>query len=133
MNLQLYTDGAAGDGRGAVAFYIKQRDQLKYVFAQPVESTTSNRAEYTAIIIGLIQCKLLGADSVDVYTDSELVINQVLGLYSVNSNRDLYLLLKKIIALFDLVRFHHIPGDSNVAHHLAHRAFKEGVTFDRCC
>jgi ribonuclease HI len=59
MNLQLYTDGAAGYGRGAVAFYIKHGDELKYMFAQPVESTTSNRAEYTAVIIGLIQCKLL--------------------------------------------------------------------------
>lgn len=44
---------------------------------------TNNKAEYLGLIEGLREAKALGADAVDVFMDSELVVLQILGRYKV--------------------------------------------------
>lgn len=43
--------------------------------------TTNNEAEYEALVVGLSIAKALGATEVEVKTDSQVVVNQVLGVY----------------------------------------------------
>ena len=132
MKLSLYTDGAANAStrEGGAAFVIKDGDKLLYIFAKHISDTTSNRAEYLAIIFGLRRCHELGADEVEVYTDSELIIGQMEGYYGAKLNRDLVYELMDMRKLFKRVRFRHISGDENPVHHLAHEAYEQKREFD---
>ena len=54
-------------------------DKLKYV-ARLQYKTTNNEAEYEALIKGLELAKSLGAESIVVQRDSQLINNQVNGM-----------------------------------------------------
>jgi ribonuclease HI len=51
--------------------------------AQLLGSVTNNVAEYRALLLGLAQARELGASEVEVIGDSELIVNQVRGIYKV--------------------------------------------------
>jgi len=132
LKLSLYTDGAANtlSREGGAAFMIKDGDKLLYIFAKHISDTTSNRAEYLAIIFGLRRCLELGADEVDVYTDSELIIGQMEGYYGARLNRDLVCELIDMRKLFKRVRFRYISSEGNPVHHLAHEAYERKRELD---
>jgi ribonuclease HI len=48
---------------------------------------TNNIAEYEALVLGLKALKEMGAKRIYVHGDSELIINQVKGLYQANHPR----------------------------------------------
>jgi ribonuclease HI len=50
-----------------------------------VATSTNNRAEYQALIKGLELLKEVRADTVEVFGDSMLVINQLAGIYECRS------------------------------------------------
>jgi hypothetical protein len=66
--------------------------------------TSNNQAEYEAFLAGLRLAEDVGAKEVKIYTDSQLVVSQVLGEYQAkNDNLHEYLeLVKEKIAMFDL-------------------------------
>ena len=43
--------------------------------------TTNNQAEYEAILKGLQLLQELKADAIEIFGDSQLVINQLIGMY----------------------------------------------------
>jgi len=54
----------------------------KYEFSLPsVVTSTNNEAEYQALIKGLELLKEVHADAVEIFEDSMLVINQLVGSY----------------------------------------------------
>ena len=50
-------------------------------------SVTNNIAEYQALILGLQEAKQLGSQEVEIYLDSELVVNQINGEYRVRDRK----------------------------------------------
>jgi ribonuclease HI len=42
---------------------------------------TNNQAEYEALLAGLRVCVALGADEIEIFSDSQVVVNQVLDEY----------------------------------------------------
>ena len=42
---------------------------------------TNNQAEYKALLAGLRVCVALGADEIEIFSDSQVVVNQVLDEY----------------------------------------------------
>ena len=64
---------------------------------------TNNAAEYQALILGLREALGIGGDSIEIYTDSELVANQMKCIYTVK-NKQLRKLHQKVIALLE--KFH---------------------------
>ena len=72
-------------------------------------------AEYEALLIALNDAVLNSVKDVTVYTDSQLVANQINGLYKIK-NMTLFQYVKKIqqtIRNFDRFAIHYIPREKN--------------------
>ncbi len=83
---RVYVDGASlgnpGDaGAGIVAYDIEGNELLKESIY--VGEMTNNMAEYEALLRALIKARDSGVEDLQVYTDSQLVANQVSGSYKV--------------------------------------------------
>jgi ribonuclease HI len=77
--------------------------------------TSNNQAEYEAFLAGLRLAEDVGAKEVKIYTDSQLVVSQVLGEYQAkNDNLHEYLeVVKEKIAMFDSAEVKHVPREHN--------------------
>jgi len=80
MKLTIYTDGGARGNPGPAATGIVIKDEHHKTLASYGEylgKQTNNFAEYSAVISGLKKAKALGADEVQIITDSKLVVEQL--------------------------------------------------------
>lgn len=86
LSLKIYADGASqgnpGPGGIGVVIYDDRRRLVKKA-KEFIGEATNNEAEYRALIYALIEGLILGARSLTIYLDSELVANQVNGRYRV--------------------------------------------------
>jgi ribonuclease HI len=81
---QMYFDGAcrkSGAGAGVI-FVTPDEAIIPYSFTL-ISAVSNNAAEYEALIIGLETAYNMGLNTLYVYGDSQLVINQLLGTYVV--------------------------------------------------
>jgi ribonuclease HI len=134
MNLQIYTDGGARGNPGPAGIGVLLVDKAS---GEKVEEhsvflgkTTNNQAEYRAAILGLERAVALGAASVELIADSELIIKQARGEYKVK-NADLakrYLELKNLeTRLNGRVQYRHVIREHNKrADTLANEAMDRG-------
>jgi ribonuclease HI len=85
--------------------------------AEGLGETTNNVAEYTAVILGLERAQELGATDVLLRSDSQLLINQITGVYRVKTPhlQPLHRRVRKLAAGFGSIRFEHIPRERNAA------------------
>ncbi|KAK0580388.1 hypothetical protein LWI29_001267 [Acer saccharum] len=76
---------------------------------------TNNQAEYEALIAGLKVCTVLGADEVEIFSDSQVVVNQVLDEYQVRDESMIaYLeLAKELLERFKEYRIVQVPREEN--------------------
>ena len=76
---------------------------------------TNNQAEYEAILKGLQLLHEVKAETVEVFGDSQLVINQLIGLYECKEEtlKEYYNDCQKLIKGFLHVSFQHIPRTQN--------------------
>jgi len=88
MDLTINIDGASKGNPGAAGIGVVVSDSEGRVLKEVSEyigQTTNNVAEYTALLRGLEEALALGARSVRVLTDSELLARQVVGIYKVKA------------------------------------------------
>lgn len=86
--LILQVDGGSRGNPGPAAIGVVIKDKSGKVLAQIGEvigEFTNNVAEYRALIRGLEEARTLGADSVEIRSDSELLVSQVQGKFKVKS------------------------------------------------
>lgn len=86
MRFVLNCDGGSRGNPGPAAVGVVIRDTQGEVVgevSQAIGTATNNVAEYEAVIRGLERAIELGADSVDLIGDSELVAKQITGEYKV--------------------------------------------------
>ena len=76
---------------------------------------TNNVAEYSALIEALKIAEARGAQEVDIQSDSELIVRQILGAYRVKHPdlKPLYQRAKEIIARFESFRIRHVRRNEN--------------------
>ena len=130
--LIIYTDGGArgnpGPGGIGAVIYDANKKKLAEV-SEHVGHVTNNQAEYKAVIAALEKAKELGAEELEFYLDSELVVKQLKREYKVK-NQDLAPLFLKIYNLemgFKKISFKHIPREMNKeADALANKAMDRG-------
>ena len=88
MRAKLWTDGGARGNPGPAAFaYVIEADDGTVLAAhgETIGVATNNVAEYSALIAGLEKALELGLREVDVVSDSELMVKQMLGEYRVKN------------------------------------------------
>ena len=80
----IHSDGASSGnpGQAGIGGVITYEDKT-YEFSRCIGITTNNVAEYSALIEALKKAKELGAQEVEVFMDSELVVKQINGQYKV--------------------------------------------------
>jgi ribonuclease HI len=126
--LTVYTDGAArgNPGPAGAGVYIEDEcgesvDEVSRYLGE----TTNNVAEYCALLVGLERAGTLGANVVEIRSDSELMIRQMTGKYRVRDPR-LQTLHRQARALersFKQVDYLHVRREKNrEADRLANRA-----------
>lgn len=117
--MKLYIDGASRGNPGSAGIGIVLCDEtdapLKEI-SEFVGTTTNNVAEYRALIRGLEEARAVGWDTVEVYTDSELLAHQLNGLYVVRAPHllPLYHRARALLRLFASARVQHIPRAQNI-------------------
>jgi formyltetrahydrofolate-dependent phosphoribosylglycinamide formyltransferase len=117
-HVTIYTDGGSrgNPGPGAGAYVITGTDGKvicgKGVF---IPRTTNNVAEYTGMGEGLKAAVAMGAKTVSVFSDSELMVKQINGEYKVKSPnlKDLYNDCMDILQSFSSWEVSHVYRESN--------------------
>jgi ribonuclease HI len=94
--------------------------------ARGIGEATNNVAEYTAVIEGLSLAQELGARTVTLRSDSQLLINQLTGHYRVKAPhlQPLHRRARSLAAGFERISFEHVPREENQE---ADRLANEGV------
>jgi len=113
-----HTDGAArgNPGKAAYAFVLVGPDGDVYQEADCLGTQTNNQAEYAALLHALRRAAELGIESLEVRSDSELMVKQMQGVYQVKNPdlRDLFVEARKAAAaLGGTVTFTHVRREAN--------------------
>jgi len=130
----IFTDGTAepNPGPAAIGATIKdEQGRLITTISQGIGRATNNQAEYRAIIAALEKAIELGANRVDMRSDSELVVRQINGKYRVKNAalKPLYQQVKQLLSLLEGFTITHIPRQQNrEADNLANIALKRPHT-----
>jgi ribonuclease HI len=129
--LRLFTDGAArgNPGPSGLGLVIEDSQGLRlWGGCRYIGLATNNQAEYLALIEGLRTVARWKPDRLEVYLDSQLVVEQMNGRYKVK-NPDLRPLHQQALALlgdFPEATVAHVPREENRgADALANRAIDE--------
>ena len=118
MKLIAYTDGASRGNPGqagiGVAIYNEKNEKLKSI-SQYIGEATNNVAEYKALISALQASQELGAEEIEVFTDSELMVKQIKGEYRVKNEglKPLFNEAKELIKTFTTVKVTHVRRELN--------------------
>jgi ribonuclease HI len=95
-----------------------------------IGKATNNVAEYSALLLALERADSLGITELEVYSDSELLVRQLLGRYQVKhpALRPLYAVARERIAGLRRFGIHHVPRELNAeADALANRGIDEAA------
>ena len=117
-SLSIFTDGVArgNPGDGGFGVVIKGDDGATIEeIAGYLGKTTNNFAEYSALIAALKGVVKYNAEKVEIFSDSQLMVRQINGQYSVKSESllPLYTEAKSLISNLRNVKLFHVPREKN--------------------
>lgn len=84
MKLKVYTDGGSRGNPGPAAYAVVITDESGKVvkeYGRYLGRMTNNEAEYNGAISALKEALAIGADEIEVFSDSEVMVRQVNGVY----------------------------------------------------
>src|SRR5688500_86278 len=110
----LYTDAASrgNPGRTATAVVMfSASGELLFEEGIRVGNTTNNRAEYLGLLCGLSLCSQFTSGRVQCFSDSELVVRQLTGVYRIRDGmlKDLSAQIREAEHSFHEVSYAHLP------------------------
>ena len=116
--LIIYTDGGCrhNPGPAAIGVVIQNASGITIDnISRHIGPGTNNQAEYRAVIAGLEKAKALGADSVEIRADSQLIVEQLNGRYKVKEPtlKPLFQQAYDLSRRFKIFRIVHIPREMN--------------------
>ncbi len=118
MKLTLFTDGGARGNPGPAALGVVIKNSAGEVvkaYGRYLGETTNNRAEYHALLSALQTAHALGGTEITCYLDSELVVQQMKGVYKVRDHElaKLFVQIWNLKQQFKKVSFTHVPRSRN--------------------
>ncbi len=118
MKVIAHIDGGSrgNPGPAAAGFILDDADGRRLAAkAFFLGETTNNVAEYTALLKALEAAQALGATDLAIYSDSELMVRQLSGLYKVKSDaiRPLYTQAVELRSQFDSSSIRHVMREKN--------------------
>ena len=118
MRARLSTDGGARGNPGPAAYaYVLEADDgtILDARAHTIGVATNNVAEYRALVAGLEKALALGVNEVEVVSDSELLVKQMLGEYRVKNEalRALSLEAVRLARQIGTVRYRAVRREHN--------------------
>ena len=131
--VNLYTDGACrgnpGQG-GAGVVLVDESGEVVATVKRSLGHCTNNIAEYRALIIGLEETLKKRYGQLNIFLDSELLVNQIKGSYKVKNEtlKGLMSEVRKLLSYFDGYTVKHIDRSQNhIADRLANEAIDERI------
>jgi len=114
----IYTDGGCryNPGPAAIGVVIQDVQGVKLAtISDYIGQGTNNQAEYRALIAGLEKAHALGASSVEIRTDSQLIAEQMRGRYKVKDAalKPLFQKAQILSHRFQSFCINHIPREMN--------------------
>ena len=113
MNFDGCSKGNPGpSGIGAVIYH---NGQEIWASCQYIGTKTNNQSEYSALILGLKEALSRDIKHLYVFGDSQLVINQITGVYKVKNNllQELYQEVQTLKTQFEYIEFTHVYREFN--------------------
>lgn len=116
--LIIYTDGGArgnpGPAAAGVVFFNNKQEKVAE-FSKFLGYATNNQAEYKSLILALEKASEFKPQIIEVFLDSELVVNQINGKYRVKNEglKPLYQQALALISKFDKIYFSHTLREGN--------------------
>ena len=114
----LFVDGAARNNPGpaGAGIYIIKNGEPAVKQGFFLGKKTNNQAEYLALVLGIcLALELMGKlDTLKIFSDSELLVRQIKGIYAVK-NAELRILHERAKTLLSSVKYsaHHIMRERN--------------------
>ncbi len=129
MKATLYTDGGSRGNPGPAAFaYVLEAADGTVLAAhgETIGVATNNVAEYRGLVAGLAKAVELAVPDIEVVSDSELLVKQMLGEYKVKNEalRELSLEATRLARKLDNVDYRHVRRAHN---ELADRLVNEAL------
>lgn len=115
---KLFTDGGSrgNPGESACAYVICNLDgSVVEKSGYYMGIATNNQAEYYGFKKGLERARDLGIDKISLYSDSQLVVNQMNGVYKVKNQElaPLYQDVTQLAQSFEKISFSYVPRELN--------------------
>lgn len=120
LKLVIHVDGGARGNPGPAGLGVYIQDEEGNVLLRHSrylgDDLTNNQAEYMAVVDGLVHAQALGADEVEMYMDSELVVKQLNHEYKVKNEElaKLFVRVWNMITSFKKTKFIHVPREKNL-------------------
>ncbi|MFA5052215.1 MAG: ribonuclease HI family protein [Patescibacteria group bacterium] len=116
-HLEIYTDGGArgNPGPAGIGVVIWSGHSLIGTYKRYIGEATNNQAEYQAVLLGLEQAQRMGAEELEFYLDSELLVGQLSRKFKIKNPElgSLFVKAWNIMLGFKKVSFQHIPREKN--------------------
>ncbi|MDI6703228.1 MAG: reverse transcriptase-like protein [bacterium] len=126
-NLTIYIDGSScgNPGPSGVGIIIHNGKKVIERLSSYIGKATNNISEYKALILALQYAKRLESESLTIFSDSKLMVNQINGRYMVKNKalKRFYNEAKQLINEFSEFTLRYIPREHNKeANRLANQA-----------
>jgi len=141
MKVEVFCDGASrgNPGEAGIGVVIREKTRTLFEISDYIGKATNNVAEYLALIRGLEEALLAGANEASFFCDSELLVKQIKGEYKVKNEglRPLHLHALALIKKFKKFEiFHKIREENQHADELANlgidrQSLKNSPLFDK--
>jgi len=121
LHVVIHIDGGSRGNPGPAGAGIVVRDKadnsILYKGGVFLGKATNNVAEYSGLLAGLTAGRDLNAASVELFSDSQLLVRQMIGEYRVKNAglKPLHRRATDLADSFDECTFHHIPREENTA------------------
>ncbi|MFH1258799.1 MAG: ribonuclease HI family protein [Elusimicrobiota bacterium] len=111
-------DGAARGNPGPSGIGVVIKDKENKIIAEINEyigQATNNAAEYQALLRALEKADKMGANVLNIFSDSELMVKQYLGIYRTKDKKLVEFLnrAREIAKSFASIKIKHVPREQN--------------------